>query len=103
MGSRSEGFVRQLFLSFTLGGLFVLFGCGSFESSKKDEEGGATASCTEPENPYGEGTGHYAGYEWAEKNGSGTCSSSSASFNEGCEEYESQESQYQDCEARKRR
>jgi hypothetical protein len=24
--------------------------------------------CTQPENPYDEGTGHYAGYEWAEKN-----------------------------------
>ena len=26
--------------------------------------------CVEPENPYSEGTGHYAGYEWAERNGS---------------------------------
>ena len=54
--------------------------------------------CVEPENPYSEGTGHYAGYEWAERNGS-SCSTSSQSFNEGCEEYETQESEYEECEA----
>jgi hypothetical protein len=102
MRGASESFVPQLVLAFTLSGLFVLIGCGSPEPSGKDEEGGSSASCTEPENPYSEGTGHYAGYEWAEKNGSGTCNSPSASFNEGCEEYESQESEFQDCEAHKK-
>jgi hypothetical protein len=102
MRDASEYFVRQLVLTLTLGGLFVLFGCGSSESSRKDEEGGAAATCTEPENSYSEGTGHYAGYEWAEKHGSATCSTSSSSFNEGCEEYESQEAEYQACEARKK-
>jgi len=103
MGDASENFLRQLVLAFAVIGLFVLFGCGSSESSRKDEEAGAAASCTEPDNPYSEGTGHYAGYEWAEKNGSGACNSSSTSFNEGCEEYERQESEYQACEARKKR
>lgn len=102
MRGTSENFVPQLVLAFTLSGLFVLLGCGASESSRKDAEDGAAGSCTEPENPYSEGTGHHAGYEWAEKNASGTCNSSSASFNEGCEEYESQESEYQDCEARKK-
>jgi hypothetical protein len=102
MRGASENFVRQLALASMLSVLFVLCGCGSSESSSKDEEAGAAASCTEPANPYSEGTGHYAGYEWAEKNGSGTCNSSSDSFNEGCEEYESQESEYQNCEARKK-
>ncbi len=37
-------------------------------------------------NPYSSGTGHYAGYEWAERTG-GACDGKSASFNEGCEEY----------------
>jgi hypothetical protein len=37
-------------------------------------------------NPYSQGSGHYAGYEWAESNG-GDCSRNSDSFNEGCEEY----------------
>ena len=37
-------------------------------------------------NPYSDGTGHYAGYEWAERTG-GSCDGNSQSFNEGCEEY----------------
>jgi len=40
----------------------------------------------EIENPYSVGTGHYAGYEWAERTG-GACDGNSQSFNEGCEEY----------------
>lgn len=94
--------MRRLILSFTLTGLLVFIGCGSSRSSGNGEEGGADASCTEPSNPYTEGSGHYAGYEWAENRGSGTCSSSSESFNEGCEEYERQESEYQECQARKK-
>jgi hypothetical protein len=58
--------------------------------------------CTEPENPYTEGAGHYAGYEWAESKAGGNCNGSSPSFNEGCQEYENQESEYQDCEAQKK-
>ncbi|MBT4937132.1 hypothetical protein HON22_04395 [Candidatus Peregrinibacteria bacterium] len=38
------------------------------------------------DNPYSQGTGHYAGYEWAERKG-GACNGNSDSFNEGCEEY----------------
>jgi hypothetical protein len=81
-------------------GLLSGIGCTSAEkkSSDNDDEGSARVSCTEPENPYDEGTGHYAGYEWAEHSGSGTCTGSSQSFVEGCEEYESQESEYQECE-----
>jgi hypothetical protein len=94
--------MHHFVLSFTLTGLLLFIGCGASQSSGSDEEGGADASCTEPHNPYTEGTGHYAGYEWAENKGSGTCSSSSESFNQGCEEYESQESEYQDCQARKK-
>ncbi len=45
----------------------------------------------EPENPYNEGSGHSAGYEWAEKNGVSSCGGSSNSFIEGCEEYLSQQ------------
>jgi hypothetical protein len=94
-------FARQLVLALTLSGLLIVLGCGSSEPSKKDKEDIAAGGCTEPENPYSAGTGHYAGYEWAEKHGSGDCNSSSTSFNEGCEEYESQEIEYQDCESRK--
>jgi hypothetical protein len=94
--------MRHFVLLCTLTGLLALIGCGSSEPSPKNEEDSAEASCTEPENPYTQGTGHYAGYEWAEKNGSGTCNTSSQSFNEGCEEYEDQESGYQNCQARKK-
>lgn len=95
--------MRHLALCFTLAGILFLIGCGSSNSSSKDDEGDTVASCTEPDNPYAEGTGHYAGYEWAENHGGGNCNSSSPSFEEGCEEYENQESEYQDCQAKKKR
>jgi hypothetical protein len=52
--------------------------------------------CIEPQNPYDEDSGHYAGYEWAMENGGG-CSGNSESFNEGCEEYYRQINQYDKC------
>jgi len=60
-----------------------LTACGGSSSdySDNENEGGGYA-----ENPYSEGTGHYAGYEWAERTG-GACNGNSQSFNEGCEEY----------------
>ena len=51
--------------------------------------------CTEPENPYDDGSGHYAGFEWGE-NGN-YCDGNSNSFIEGCEEYEAQEETYEAC------
>src|SRR4051812_26932560 len=50
----------------------LMSGCNS-TSSKSAEDEETTAKCTEPENPYSEGSGHSAGFEWAEKNGSGGC------------------------------
>lgn len=44
----------------------------------------------EPENPYSSGTGHSAGYEWAEENDVDSCDGNSQSFIEGCEEYVNQ-------------
>lgn len=69
---------------------------GCADSKPKESE---DKTCVEPENPYDEGTGHYAGYKWAEENG-GDCNGNSASFNEGCEEYQSQEDEYEECQAR---
>lgn len=89
--------LRLVFLLALVG----LIACDSSKPGDSDDKRGA-ASCTEPSNPYTQGTGHYAGYEWAEKNGSGDCNTASQSFNEGCEEYESQESKYSECEAKKR-
>jgi hypothetical protein len=85
-----------------LSALLVMVGCTSSSSSEKTNEG-STRLCTEPQNPYNEGTGHYAGYEWAETNNPGSCGGRSQSFIEGCEEYQQQESEYENCEARSRK
>jgi len=90
--------MRYVTLLLTLTSLLLITGCTSSKSSDNDEERDADRHCAEPQNPYTEGTGHYAGYEWAEEHGSGNCNGSSESFNEGCEEYETQESEYEECE-----
>ena len=97
-----ERFLHRLTLPVFLTALMASIGCGSSKPADSESEDEAV-SCTEPSNPYDEGTGHYAGYEWAEKNGSGDCNTSSQSFNEGCEEYESLESAYEECESKKKR
>ena len=78
-------------------------GCRSSAPSKSSDSGEAASAhnCTEPENPYDEGSGHYAGYEWAQSSGSGTCGGNSQSFIEGCEEYENLEAKFEECEAQK--
>jgi hypothetical protein len=95
--------MRHLILALASLELLLIVGCTSSKSSSRNEEGVAAPSCNEPDNPYDEGTGHYAGYAWAEEDGSGVCSGSSESFTEGCEEYERQEAEYQECEAQKKR
>ena len=94
--------MKRLLMLLTVAGFLLLAGCKSTapsDSSDSNGESASAASCTEPENPYDEGSGHYAGYEWAERTGSGTCGGNSQSFIEGCEEYQRQESDYEDCEA----
>jgi len=39
------------------------------------------------ENPYRNGSGHYAGFEWAERKDVASCGGKSRSYIEGCEEY----------------
>jgi hypothetical protein len=87
----------------TLLALLVVVGCTSSTSPEKANDEGTARHCAEPQNPYDEGSGHYAGYEWAEKNNPGTCGGRSQSFIEGCEEYQQQESEYEDCEAQGRK
>ena len=96
--------MKSFIFALTLIGLTLLVGCTSSQppESESHEKASDAAQCTEPENPYDEGSGHYAGYEWAEKN-PGPCGGSSQSFTEGCEEHEHQESEYEECEDRKRR
>ena len=91
--------MKHFILTFMITGLLVTVGC----SSSLHLSSTADRNCTEPQNPYTEEkTGHYAGYKWAESKGSAACDGSSESFNEGCAEYERQESEYQDCEAKKK-
>ncbi|MEK7601907.1 MAG: hypothetical protein AAB472_00245 [Patescibacteria group bacterium] len=53
----------------------------------------------EPENPYDDGTGHSAGYEWAEENDVSDCDGNSNSFIEGCQEYVDQRDSYEEQES----
>lgn len=64
--------------------ILIIVACSSNTDPSSDTYG--RNEYTEIENPYSEGTGHYAGYEWAERTG-GACNGNSNSFNEGCEEY----------------
>jgi hypothetical protein len=91
---------RNFALAFAIA-IFIV-GCSSPKPPETKAEAQAKI-CDEPENPYSEGTGHSAGYEWAEKNGSGSCDGSSQSFNEGCEEYENQDAEYEECEANEKK
>lgn len=96
--------MRRFILPLMAAGVILMVGCkSSAPSNSSDSNGEATSAhnCNEPENPYDEGSGHYAGYEWAESRGSGSCGGNSQSFIEGCEEYESQEAEFQECEANK--
>lgn len=61
----------------------VLIGAGCVDGS---DNGYGSSDYSEPENPYSGGSGHSAGYDWAERTG-GSCNGNSNSFNEGCEEY----------------
>ena len=93
--------MKHLILALVMVGLSLIASCTSSKPSNSNEDKDGAATCTEPENPYDEGTGHHAGYEWAENN-SGTCGGSSQSFTEGCEEQERQQAEYEECEAKKK-
>jgi hypothetical protein len=68
--------------------------------SPKDEKGQEV--CIGPNNPYHDGGGHDAGFNWALDNGGG-CNGNSDSFNEGCEEFHRQLDEFNRCEERKRK
>lgn len=72
---------KSIFISAVI---FILAGCSS--KSSEDYHTAEDGQEIEIGNPYSPGTGHYAGYEWAEETG-GSCMGKSESFNEGCEEY----------------
>lgn len=80
-------------------GLFSLFHKGPDRDSDYYSTSTSDSKyCEEPENPYDEGTGHYAGFEWAQEKDVDSCGGNSDSFIEGCEEYLSQVEAYNYCE-----
>lgn len=81
---------KELFVSCAL--IVATIGCSSPEITSE-----SSRNCREPENPYSEGTGHYAGFAWAEEKGAASCGGNSDSFIEGCEEYLRQVHEYEKC------
>jgi hypothetical protein len=82
--------------------VLVALGLGCSKDSTTFKQGSAETEkqqCVQPQNPYNDGGGHDAGFNWAAENGGG-CNGNSDSFNEGCEEYHRQMNKYNECVAR---
>lgn len=80
----------------------LLFACSKAENvDSTSGKSNKNIECIAPHNPYTDGSGHYAGFEWARENG-GACNGNSDSFNEGCEEYYRQLNEYNECMAKNR-
>ena len=81
--------------------LFILSGCGTSSITPYTSEvsGEKVSDCSsfEPENPYSSGSGHYAGWEWAQDKEPSRCGGNSNSFIEGCDTYMEQLSDYENC------
>jgi hypothetical protein len=77
--------------------LAVCVGCSTGPPSGSSTSGSSSEDCAEPENPYSAGSGHFAGYEWAESNNPSICGGNSSSFIEGCETFQQQEAAYEAC------
>lgn len=65
-------------------------------TSKVTGEKVKDCSILAPNNPYEDDSGHFAGFEWQQEN-NGICDGNSESFNEGCEEFNRQQSDYIAC------
>ena len=105
--NRGEG-VLELIVTIAFWGLIFwgvtsLFGDHSSSNSSGYSSGGyyddygyeEEEYYSEPENPDSSGTGHSAGFEWAEENDVDSCDGNSQSFIEGCEEYIEQRDEYE--------
>jgi hypothetical protein len=87
--------------------LFILVIAAYFYVSNESSEGlseqfnqemlPTATSCQRPNNPFNNGGGHYAGFEWAKDKGQ-SCSGNSTSFVDGCEEYYQQLKGYKQCQ-----
>jgi hypothetical protein len=94
-----QSFFVLVFIFLLVWGIFSLFSNkeSEYEVYSKKSKDYINCSILEPSNSYSPGSGHYAGYEWSENNGGGYCGGNSASFNEGCEEFNSQQESYERC------
>lgn len=88
--------MKKLILLFLVLSLFSCWNNSNEYQSDYYQDEEAQKECLEPENPYSEWSWHYAWYERAVEKWR-TCSWNSNSFIEWCEEYYSQESDYENC------
>lgn len=75
--------------------LNIFVGCSCSRNSddvSKHSSSSDSSEYSDKENPYEEGSGHSAGYEWAQEHEVESCGGNSESFREGCEEYQNQKS-----------
>lgn len=96
--------IRLRLFHLSVGGcvLLVLAGCSggsSADAGKSSQQAARDCASLEPSDPYEDGSGHFAGYEWAEQNGGASCNGNSESFNEGCEQYSEQFAAYEQCQS----
>lgn len=97
-----SGWATSIIIGLIIWGAFSYFHNQAEQKAVVSESAYGTAEiqsgrleCYEPENPYDDGSGHFAGWEWgAEGN---YCDGNSNSFIEGCEEYEAAEEEYEIC------
>lgn len=99
---KGNGIIGFIVIIAIIWGVYSLFqdnneSASIMQESPNYEEYKETKDCSTlaSSNPYDEGSGHYAGFEWGENGNS--CDGNSNSFIEGCEDYETQESAYQAC------
>ena len=90
--------MKRLLLATTC---IALIAACSDKSGTEESSAGDTA-CIEPSNPFDDGGGHHAGFEWAQDNGH-LCPGDGQPFDEGCEEYYNQRRRFEECEAAKRK
>jgi hypothetical protein len=77
----------------TIAAVLILSSCGS--PAGDGETRSADCSALEPSNPYDDGSGHFAGYEWGASGKA--CGGNSESFIAGCVEHQEQQARYAKC------
>jgi len=82
----------------------VLVACVASAACPERDDGAGNRVSTdcrrlEPDNPYADGSGHHAGFEWAERVEPSSCGGNSTSFIEGCREFQRQAQALAACQA----